>query len=92
MTILQSEITVGSEQYQKNKEALLTQLSEVRAIQQKALINRMLLNRSLTRKARFCRMSVYGYYSMPIRLLSNYAVWLAITCMMIKMALKRVAA
>lgn len=34
MTILQSEIAVGSEQYQKNKEALLTQLSEVRAIQQ----------------------------------------------------------
>ncbi len=46
MTILQSEITVGSEQYQKNKEALLAQLSEVRAIQQKALINRMLLNRN----------------------------------------------
>ncbi|MFH4180908.1 hypothetical protein WDA55_22905, partial [Acinetobacter baumannii] len=37
MTILQSEITVGSEQYQKNKEALLTQLSEVRAIQQKSI-------------------------------------------------------
>lgn len=46
MTILQSEITVSSEQYQKNKEALLAQLSEVRAIQQKALINRMLLNRN----------------------------------------------
>lgn len=46
MTILQSEIAVGSEQYQKNKEALLTQLREVRAIQQKALINHMLLNRN----------------------------------------------
>ncbi|MFP0337325.1 acyl-CoA carboxylase subunit beta [Acinetobacter baumannii] len=37
MTILQSEITVGSEQYQKNKEALLAQLNEVRAIQQKSI-------------------------------------------------------
>jgi len=37
VTILQSEIAVGSEQYQKNKEALLAQLSEVRAIQQKSI-------------------------------------------------------
>ncbi|AOX71191.1 Carboxyl transferase domain protein [Acinetobacter baumannii] len=92
MTILPSEIAVGSEQYQRNKEALLAQLSEVRAIQQKALINLMLPKRSLTRKARFYRMSVYGYCSMLIRLLSNYAVWLATTCMMIKMAPKLVVA
>jgi geranyl-CoA carboxylase beta subunit len=37
MTILQSEIAVGSEQYQQNKDALLAQLSEVRAVQQKSI-------------------------------------------------------
>lgn len=37
MTILQSEIVVGSEQYQQNREALLTQLAEVRAVQQKSI-------------------------------------------------------
>lgn len=90
MTILQSEITVGSEQYQKNKEALLAQLSEVRAIQQKVLINRMLLNRNSIKRARFCRMSVYGYCSMPIRLSLSFVVWLATTCMMTRMAPKLV--
>ncbi|RKG35897.1 acyl-CoA carboxylase subunit beta [Acinetobacter rongchengensis] len=37
MTILQSEIAVGSEQYEQNREALLNQLQEVRAVQQKGL-------------------------------------------------------
>ena len=37
MTILQSEIAVGSEQYQQNREALLNQIAEVRAVQQKSI-------------------------------------------------------
>ncbi len=90
MTILQSEIAVGSEQYQKNKEALLAQLSEVRAIQQKVLINRMLLNRNSIKRARFCRMSVYDYYLMLIHLSLSFVVWLATTCMMTKMVQKLV--
>ena len=90
MTILQSEIAVGSEQYQKNKEALLTQLREVRAIQQKALINHMLLNRNSIKRARFCRMSVCGCYSMLIHLLLSCVVWSATTCMMTRMAPKLV--
>ncbi|HBY5597087.1 TPA: acyl-CoA carboxylase subunit beta, partial [Klebsiella pneumoniae] len=47
MTILPSEIAVGSEQYQRNKEALLAQLSEVRAIQQKSI------DKSYAAKAKF---------------------------------------
>ena len=35
MTILQSEIAVGSEQYQQNRDALLAQIAEVRAVQNK---------------------------------------------------------
>lgn len=37
MAILQSEITPGSEQYNVNKEALLKQLADVRAVQQKVI-------------------------------------------------------
>ena len=37
MTILQSEIAVGSEQYEQNKAALLEQLEEVRVVQNKGL-------------------------------------------------------
>ncbi|ENW80346.1 MULTISPECIES: acyl-CoA carboxylase subunit beta [unclassified Acinetobacter] len=37
MTILQSEIAVGSEQYQQNRDALLSQIAEVRAVQQKGI-------------------------------------------------------
>ena len=37
MTILQSEIAVGGEQFEKNKAALLAQLEQVRAIQNKNL-------------------------------------------------------
>lgn len=37
MTILQSEIAVGSEQYQQNRDALLNQIAEVRAVQQKGI-------------------------------------------------------
>jgi geranyl-CoA carboxylase beta subunit len=37
MTILQSEIAVGSEQYQQNRDALLSQIAEVRAVQQKSI-------------------------------------------------------
>ena len=35
MTVLQSEIAVGSEQYQQNREALLAQIAEVKAVQNK---------------------------------------------------------
>ncbi len=90
MTILQSEIAVGSEQYQKNKEALLAQLSEVRAIQQKSIDKSYAAKPKFDKRARFCRMSVYGYCSMPIRLLSSFVAWLATTCMMTKMAPKLV--
>jgi hypothetical protein len=74
MTILQSEIAVGSEQYQQNREALLNQIAEVRAVQQKVLINLMRLNQSLIRKAKFCRTNVCAYYWMRIHLLSSYVV------------------
>ncbi|OTG89905.1 acyl-CoA carboxylase subunit beta [Acinetobacter sp. ANC 3832] len=37
MTILQSEIAVGSEQYQQNTDALLAQLEAVRAVQAKSI-------------------------------------------------------
>ena len=37
MTILQSEFVVGGEQFEKNKAALLAQLEQVRAIQNKNL-------------------------------------------------------
>ncbi len=90
MTILQSEITVGSEQYQKNKEALLAQLNEVRAIQQKSIDKSYAAKPKFDKRARFCRMSVYGYCSMPIRLLSSFVAWLATTCMMTRMAPKLV--
>lgn len=90
MTILQSEITVGGEQYQKNKEALLAQLSEVRAIQQKSIDKSYAAKPNSIKRARFCRMSVYGYCSMPIRLLSSFVAWLATTCMMTRMAPKLV--
>ena len=53
MTILQSEIAVGSEQYQQNRDALLNQIAEVRAVQQKVLISLMQQNQSLIRKAKF---------------------------------------
>ena len=35
MTVLQSEIAVGSEQFEQNKEALLAQIDEIRAVQNK---------------------------------------------------------
>ncbi|MFW2044476.1 hypothetical protein ACG9ZE_22915, partial [Acinetobacter sp. ULE_I053] len=35
MTVLQSEITGGSEQFEQNKQALLAQIAEVRAVQNK---------------------------------------------------------
>ncbi|MDN5433144.1 MAG: acyl-CoA carboxylase subunit beta, partial [Acinetobacter sp.] len=35
MTVLQSEIAVGSEQFEQNKQALLAQIAEVRAVQNK---------------------------------------------------------
>lgn len=47
MPILQSEIAVGSEQYQQNRDALLAQLDEVRKIQKSAL------ERSYKAKAKF---------------------------------------
>jgi hypothetical protein len=62
MTILQSEIAVGSEQYQQNRDALLSQIAEVRAVQQKALISLMQQNQSLIRKAKFFHTNVYVYY------------------------------
>ena len=37
MTILQSEIAVGSEQYEQNKATLLAQIAEVRAVQNKSI-------------------------------------------------------
>lgn len=88
MTILQSEIAVGSEQYQKNKEALLTQLSEVRAIQQKSIDKSYAAKPKFDKRARFCRMSVYDCYSMLIHLLLSCVAWSATTCMMIKMVQK----
>ena len=47
MTILQSEVTVGSEVFETNKKALLAQLEEVRAVQQKGV------ERSYAAKAKF---------------------------------------
>lgn len=47
MTILQSEIAVGSEQYQQNQAALLAQIEEIRAIQNKSV------EKSYAAKAKF---------------------------------------
>ena len=38
MTVLQSEIAVGSEQFEQNKQALLAQIAEVRAVQRRVLV------------------------------------------------------
>ncbi len=90
MTILQSEITVGSEQYQKNKEALLAQLSEVRAIQQKSIDKSYAAKPKFDKKGKILPHERIGYCSMPIRLSLSFVVWLATTCMMTRMAPKLV--
>lgn len=58
MTVLQSEIAVGSEQFEQNKQALLAQIAEVRAVQNRILKNHMQPNPNLTRKVKFYRMNV----------------------------------
>ncbi len=47
MTVLQSEIAVGSEQFEQNKQALLNQIAEVRAVQNKNI------EKSYAAKAKF---------------------------------------
>ena len=90
MTILQSEIAVGSEQYQQNRDALLNQIAEVRAVQQKGIDKSYAAKPKFDKKGKILPHERYVYFSMLIHLLWSYAVSLATTCMMIKMALKRV--
>ena len=53
MTVLQSEIAVGSEQYQQNREVLLAQIAEVKAVQNKNIEKSYAAKPKFLRRLRF---------------------------------------